>query len=160
MIHQCRKIKCHARAGSSVQFSHSVKFDFFQPHGLQHVRLPSRTPTFGGYSNSCPLSWWCHPTISSSAIPFYSHLQAFPASGSFHMSQLFTSGGQSIGVSASTWVLPMNTQDWSPLGWTGWISLQSKDSQESSLTPQFKNIDFLVLSFLYSTFANKEKNAY
>ena len=76
--------------------------------------------------NSCPLSWWCHPTISSSVVPFSSHFQSFPASGSFQMSQLFPSGGQSIGISASTSVLPMNTQDWSPLGWTGWISLQSK----------------------------------
>ena len=78
------------------------------------------------YSNSCPLSQWCHPTISSSVIPFFSHLQSFPASGSFQMSQFFASGGQSIRVSASTSVLPMNTRDWSPLGWTGWISLQSK----------------------------------
>ena len=78
------------------------------------------------YPNSCPLSWWCHPTISSSVVPFSSCLQSFPASGSFQMSQLFASGGQSIGVSASTSVLPMITQDWSPLGWTGWISLQSK----------------------------------
>ena len=80
----------------------------------------------GAYSNSCPLSWWCHPTISSSVFPFFSHLQSFPASGSCQMSQFFASGGQSIGVSASTSVLPMNIQDWSPLGWTGWISLQSK----------------------------------
>ena len=93
---------------------------------MQHTRSPCPSPTPGVYPYSCPLSWWCHPTISSSVIPFSSCPQSFPASGSFPMSQLFTSGGQSIGVSASTSVLPMNTQDWPPLGWTGWISLQSK----------------------------------
>ena len=97
-----------------------------QPHGLQHAKLPCPSPTPGACSNSCPLSWWCHPTISSSVIPFSSRLQSFPASGSFPMSQFFTSGGQSIGISASTWVLPMNSQDWFPLGSPGWISLQSK----------------------------------
>ena len=96
------------------------------PHGLQHSRLPCPSPTPRVYSNSCPLSQWCHPTISSSIVPFCFCLQSFPASGSFQMSQLFESGGQSIGVSASTSVLPMNIQDWFPLGWTGWISLQSK----------------------------------
>ena len=111
---------------SSVQFSCSVMSDSLQPHGLQHTRLPCPSLTPGVYLNSCPLSWWCHPTISSSVIPFSSCLQSFPASGSFPISQLFTSGGQSIGVSASASVLPMNTQDWSPLGWTGWTSLQSK----------------------------------
>ena len=100
--------------------------DSLQPNGQQPTRLPSPSPTPRASSNSCPSSRWCHPTISSSFIPFYSCLQCFPASGSFPMSQLFTSGGQSIGVSASTSVLPMNTQDCSPLGWTGWISLQSK----------------------------------
>ena len=100
--------------------------DSLQPRGLQHARLPCPSPTPGVYPNSCPLSWWCHLTISSSVFPFSSRLQSFPASGSFPRSQLFTSGGQSIGVSASTSVLPMNIQDWSPLGWTGWISLQSK----------------------------------
>ena len=95
------------------------------PHGLQHARPRCPSPTPGVCSNSCPSSRWCHPTISSSVVPF-SRLQSFPASGSFLMSQLFTSGGQSIGVSASASVLPMNTQDWSPLGWTGCISLQSK----------------------------------
>ena len=95
-----------------------------QPHGLQHARPPCPSPTPRDYSNSCPLSRWCHPTISSSVVPFSSRLQSFPASGSFLMSQLFTSGGQSIGASAS--VLPMNIQDWFPLGWTAWISLQSK----------------------------------
>ena len=108
---------------SSVQFSHSVVSDSLRPHGLQHAR-PSPTPRV--HSNSCPLSQSYHPTISSSVITFFSLLQSFQASGSFQMSQLFASGGQSIGASASTSVLPMNTQDWSPLGWTGWISLQSK----------------------------------
>ena len=100
--------------------------DSLWPHGLQHARPPCSLPTPGGYSNSCPLSQWCHPTISSSVVPFSSCPQSFPASGSFPMNQFFASGGQSIGVSASTSVLPMNIQDWFPLGWTGWISLQSK----------------------------------
>ena len=97
-----------------------------RPHGLQHVSAPCPSPTSRVYSKSCPMSWWCHPTILSSVVPFSSCPQSFPASGSFQMSQLFASSGQSIGVSASKSVLPMNTQDWSPLGWTGWISLQSK----------------------------------
>ena len=108
-----------------VQFS-SVVSDSLRPHELQHSRLPCPSPTPGVYSNSCASSRWCHPTISSSVIPFSSRLQSFPASGSFLMSQFFTSGGQSIGVSASASVLPMTTQDWSPLGWTDWISLWSK----------------------------------
>ena len=111
---------------SSVQFSCSVVSDSLGPHGLQHATLPCPSPTPGGYSNSCPSSWWCHPTISSSVVPFSSHLQSFPASGSFQMSQLFTSGGQIIGVSALASVLPMNIQDLFPLGWTGWISLLTK----------------------------------
>ena len=110
---------------NSVQFSHSVKSNSLRPHGLLHARPPYPSSTPRVYSNSCPLSQWCHPTISSSFI-FSSHLQFFPASGSFQMSQLFASGGRSIGTSASTSVLPMNIQDWFPLGWTGWISLQSK----------------------------------
>ena len=97
-----------------------------QPHELQHTRPPCPSPTPRVHPNPCPLSQWCHPTISSSVIPFFSCPQSLPASESFPMSQLFASGDQSIGVSASTSVLPMNTQDWSPLGWTGWISLQSK----------------------------------
>ena len=109
-----------------VQFSHSVVSNSLRPHGLQQAKPPSPSPTPGVYLNSCPLSQWCHPTISSSVIPFSSCPQSFPASGSFQMSQLFVSGGQIIGVSASTSVLPMDTQDWSPLGWTGWISLLSK----------------------------------
>ena len=96
------------------------------PHGLQHARLPYPSPTPGAYSNSCPLSQWCHPTISYSVIPFSSHLQSFSASASFQMSHVFTSGGQSIGASASASVLPMNIQGWFPLGWTGLISVQSK----------------------------------
>ena len=111
---------------SSVQFSCSIVSDSLQPHELQHARPPCPSPTPGVHPNPSPLSRWCHPTISSSVIPFSSCPQSFPASGSLQMSQLFTLGGQSIGVSASTSVLPMNTQDWCPLGWTGWISLQSK----------------------------------
>ena len=108
---------------SSVQFSRSVMSNSLWPHELQHAGPTCPSPTPGVYPNSCPLSQWCHLTISSSVIPFSSCLQSFPASGSFQMTQLFASGGQSIGVSASTSVLQMNTQDWSPLGWTGWISL-------------------------------------
>ena len=111
---------------TSVQFSHSVMSDSLWLHGLQLTRLPCPSPAPGVYSNSCPLSSWCHPTISSSVIPFSSCLQSFPALGSFQMSQLFKWGGQIIGVSASALVRPMNTQDLSPLVWTGWISLKSK----------------------------------
>ena len=111
---------------SSVHFSRSVVSNSLRPHESQYTRPPCPSATPGVYTNSCPLSQWCHLTISSPVIPFLSCLQSFPASGSFQMSQLFTSGGQSTGISASTSALPMNTQDWSPLGWTGWISLQSK----------------------------------
>ena len=111
---------------SSVQFSCSVVSDSLQPHGLQHTRPPCPSPTPRAYSNSCPLSQWCHPTISSSVIPFSSHPQSFPASGSFQITQFFASGGQSFGASALASVLPMNIQDWFPLGWTGWISTLSK----------------------------------
>ena len=104
----------------------------------------------GVYSNSCPLSQWYHLTISSSAIPFSSHFQSFPALGSFPMSQLFSSGGQSTGISASTSVPPKNIQDWFSVQWTGWLSSSPRDSQESSPTPQFKRINPLVLSFLWS----------
>ena len=135
---------------SSVQFSHSVIFDCLRPYGLQLARLPCPSPTPRAYSNSCPSCRWCHPTISSSVVPFSSRLQFFPASGSFQMNQFFASGGQSIGVSASASALPMNIQDWFPLGWTGWISLQFKGLWESSPTPQFKSINSSVLSFLYS----------
>ena len=110
----------------SVQFSHSVVSNSLRPHRLQHARPPCPSWTPRVYSDSCLLSRWCHPTISSSVIPFSSCLQSFPASGSFQKSQFYASGGQSIGVSALTSVFPMNIQDWFPLGWTGWISLQSK----------------------------------
>ena len=110
----------------SVLFIFSVLSDSLWPHGLQHTRPPCLSPTPGVYPNSCPLTWWCHPIISSSDVPFSTCPQSFSASGSFQMSQHFESGGQSIGVSATTSILPMNIQDWSPLGWTGWISLQSK----------------------------------
>ena len=127
---------------SSVQFSRSVMSNSLRPHELQHAGPPCPSPTPRVYSNSCPLSWWCHPTISSSVVPFSSHLQSFPESGSFPMNQLFVWGGQSIGVSASTSVLVKNTQDWSPCS--------PRDSQESSPTPQFKSINASALSFLYS----------
>ena len=111
---------------SVSHFNHSVMSSSLWPYELQHARPPCPPPTPGVHPNPCPLCRWCHPTISSSVIPFSSCPQSFPASGSFQMSQLFASGGQSIGVSASTSVPPMNIQDWCPLGWTGWISLQSK----------------------------------
>ena len=115
-----KKKKNEGQEGS-VQFSRSVVSDSLQPHGLQHTRPPCPSPTPGVYSNSCPLSRWCYQTISSSVVPFSSRLQSFPASGSFQMSQV-----ANIGVSASASVLPMNIKDWFPLGWTDWISLQSK----------------------------------
>ena len=110
----------------SVQFSRSVMSDSLWPHGLQHASLPCPSPTFRAWSSSCPLSQWCHPTISFSVVPFSSCLQSFPASGSFPMSHLFTSSSQNIGASASASVLPMNIQDWLALGLTDWISLESK----------------------------------
>ena len=135
---------------SSVQFSHLVMSDSLWPHGLQHTMLPCPSPTPGAYSNSCPLSRWCLPTISSSVIPFSSCLQSFPVSGSFPMSQLFASGGQRNGASASPSVLPMNIQDWFPSGLTSWSPCSPRDSQESSPIPQFKSISSSPLSFLYS----------
>ena len=108
------------------QFSCSVMSNTLWSHGLQHARPPCPSPTPGVYSNSCPFSWWCHPTISSSVVPFSSDLQSFPTSGSFQMSQFFTSGSRSIGVSTSASVLPMIIQDGFSLGWTGWILLLSK----------------------------------
>ena len=125
----------------SVQFSCSVVSDSLWPHGLQHARLPCPSPTPGVHSDSRPLSQWCHPAILSSVIPF-SCLQTFPASGSFQMSQLFASDGRSTGVSASTSVLPVNIQDWFPLGWTGWISLLSK-----GLSRVFSNTTFQKYQF-------------
>ena len=110
--------------------------DSLWPHGLQHARPPCPSPTPGDFSNSSPLSQWCHPTIPPSVIPCLSYLPSFPASGSFPMSQFFTAGGQSIGVSASASDPPMNIQDWFPVGWTGWICFSPRDSQESSATPQ------------------------
>ena len=109
-----------------VQFSRSVVSDSWRPHGPQHTRPPGPSPTPGVYPNTCPSSQWCHPIISSSVVLFFSCLQSFPASESFPTSQLFASGGQSTGVSASTSALPLNTQNWSPLEWTSWLSLQSK----------------------------------
>ena len=145
---------------SLVQFRCSVVSDSLWLHEPQHARPPCPSPTPGVHPNSCPSSRWCYPTISSSVIPFSSCPQSLPASESFPMSQLFVSGGQGIGVSASTSVLPMNSQDWFPLGWTGWISLQSKglsrvfsntiNSSPSIQHHQFKSINSSALSFLYS----------
>ena len=135
----------------SVQFSHP---DSLQPHEWQHTRPPRPSPTAGVHPNPCPLSWWCHPTISSSVIPFSSCPQSLPASGSFQMSQFFTSGPQSTGVSASTSVLPMNTQDWSPLGWTGLTSLQSK-----GLTRVFSNTTVQKHQF-FSTQPSSQSNSH
>ena len=132
---------------SLVQFSCSVVSDLLWPHGLKHARPPCPSPAPRVHSNSCPLSQWCHPTISSSFVPFSSHLQSFPASGSFQMSQFFTSGGQSIGVSALAPVLPMNIQDWFALGWTGWISLQSQ-----GLSRVFSNTTVQSISLQCSAF--------
>jgi len=134
----------------SDQISRSVVSDSLRPHESQHARPPCPSPTPRVHWDSRPLSQWCHPAISSSVVPFSSCPQSLPASESFPMSRLFAWGGQSTGVSASASVLPMNTQDWSPLGWTGWISLHAKGPQESSPTPQFKSINSLALSFLYS----------
>ena len=134
----------------SVQFSRSVMSNSLRPQEPQHARPPYPSPAPGLYPNSCPLSRWHHLTISSSVTPFSSCLQSFPTSGSFQMSQLFASCGQNIGLSASISILPMNFQDWSPLQWTGWISLQSKGLSRVFPTPQFKSINSSVLSFLYS----------
>ena len=123
-----------------LQFSCSIVSNSLLLPEQQHARPPCPSPSPGVHPNPCPLSWWCHPAISSSLLPFSSCPQSFPASGSFLMSQLFASGGHSIGVSASTSVHPMNTQDWFPLGWTGWISLQSKGLSRVFPTPQFKSI--------------------
>ena len=122
---------------SSVQFSHSLVSNSLRSHGLQHARPPCPLPTLRACSNSCPSCWWCRPTISSSVVPFSSCLQSFPASGSFTMGQFFTSGGPSTGASSSASVLPVNIQDWFYLGWTGWVSLQSKRlSRVSNITVQ------------------------
>ena len=148
----CKKESLGITTVSSAQFSYSVVVsNSLRPHGLQHARLPCLSPTPGAYSNSCPSSQWCHPTISSSVVPFYFCLQSFPASGSFPVSQFFASGGQSIGASASASVFPMDIQNWFPLGLTGWISCSPRDSQKSSPTPQFKSISSSVLSLLYGS---------
>ena len=134
---------------SSVQFSRSVMSDSLWPHEPQHTRPPCPSPTPGVYPNSCPLSRWCYPTISSSVVPF-SCLQSFATSGSFQMSQLFASGGQNNRVSASTSVLPMNTQDWFPLEWTGWISLQSKGLSRVFSNTTVQKHQFFGAQLLYS----------
>ena len=135
---------------SSIQFSRSVMSDSLRPHESQHARPSCPSPTPGVHSNSCPSSWWCHPAILSFVVPFFSCPQSLSASGSFPRSQLFSWGGQSIGVSALASVLAMNNQDRSPLGWTGWISLQSK-----GLSRVFSNEnDFLenaVYSYMWSS---------
>ena len=143
----------HSRCSLVIYYIHqfssiAVMFDSLWPHGREHAKPPCPSPTPRAYSNTCSSSQCCHPTISSSVVPFPSCLQSFPASGFFPMSQFFISGGQSIGVSASASVLPMNIQDWFPLGWTSWISLQSK-----RLSRVFSNTtdQFLALSLLYGT---------
>ena len=137
----------------SVQFSHSVMSNSLLPHELQHARPPCPSPTPGVYSNSCPSSQWCHSAISSSVVPRSSCPQSLPASGSFPMSQLFASSSQSTGVSALASVLPMNTQDWSPLGCTGWISLQSK-----GLSRVFSNITVQKHPFFGAQLSSKSNS--
>ena len=134
---------------SNFQLVQLLSCVYLRSHGLQHTRLPCTSPSPQPYSNSCPLSRWCHPAISSSIIPLSSHLKSFPAPGSSLMSQFFTSGGQSVGVSALTSLLPVNIQDWFPLGWTGCTSLQSKRLSRVSPTPQFKSINSLAFRLLY-----------
>ena len=134
----------------SVQFSHSVMSDSLRPHESQHARPPCPSPTPRVHSNSRPSSQWCHPAISSSVIPFSSCPQSLPAWESFTMSQLFAWGGHSIGVSTLASFLPMNTQDWYPLGWTGWISLQSKGLSRVCSNTTVQNIHSSVLSFLHN----------
>ena len=138
----CNELQKAVPLSHSVQCSRSFMSDSLWPHELQHARPPCPSPTPRVHPNPCPLNWWCHPVISSSVVPFSSCLQSFPTSGSFQVSQLFTWGGQNTGVSALTTVLPVNTQDWPPCS--------PRDSQESSLTPQFKSINSSALSFLCS----------
>ena len=135
---------------NSVQFSRSVVSGSLWVYGLQHTRLPCLSPTLRAYTNSCPLCRWCHSTISSSVGSFSSCLQSFPASGSFPMSQFFPSGGQSFGISASTSVLPMNIQDWFPLGWTGWISLLSKELSRVFSNTTVQKHQFFGAQLFYS----------
>ena len=131
----------------SVQFSHSVMSDSLWPHGLQHARPPCPSSTSSACSNSCPLAQWCPPTVSSFMVPFFSHIPSFPASGSFPVSQFFTSGGQRNGASASASFLPMNIQDWFPLGWTGLISLQSKELSRVSFNTTVQKHQFFGAQF-------------
>ena len=135
---------------SSVQFSRSVMSNSLRPHKSQHARPPCPSPSTGVHSNSCPLSQWCHPTISSSVIPFSSYPQSLPASETFPMSQLFSWGGQSTRVSAVALFLPKNTQGWSPLEWTGWISLQSKGLSRVFSNTTVQSINSSALSLLHS----------
>ena len=154
--YKCKGVKIHLKLKGlqfktiSVQFSCSVVSNSLQPHEPQHARPPCPSPIPGVHPNPCPLSRWCHPTISSSVVPFFSCPQSFPASRSFQMGQLFTSDCQSIGVSASTSVLPMNTQNWSPLGWTGWISLQSKGLFKSLLQHHSSKASLLRCSAFFT----------
>ena len=141
---------------SSVQFNCSVLSGSLRPHGLQHPKPPCPSQTPRVYPNSCPLSRWCNPTISSSVVPFSSCPQSLPASGPFQMSQLFASGGQSTGVSASTSVLPVNTQDWSPLGWTGWISLQSKGLSRVFSNTTVQKHQFYIQSIFTSLYLTQD----
>ena len=150
-INKCILRKDQSKTRNSVQFSCSVVSNSLRFHGLQHSRLPCPSPTPGAYSNSCPLSWWCHPTISSSVFSFSSCLQFFPSSGSFPMNQFFISGGQIIGASASTSVLPMNIQGWFPLGLNGLISLQSKGLLRVFSNTTVENLQFFGAQlFLWS----------
>ena len=149
-LYPCPPTSLKSKASPSVQFSHSVVSDCLRPHGLQHARLPCLSHTPGACLNSCPSCRWCHPTIFSSVVPFSSCSQSFPASGFFQMSQLFVSGGQNIGGSASTSVLPVNIQDWFPLRLTGWISLQSKGLSRVFSNTIVKKNQFFGAQFLYS----------
>ena len=146
----CKRMKLEHFLTPSVQFSHSVVSDCLRPQELQHTRPPCPSPTPGVHPNPRPVSWWCHPTITSSVVPLSSCLQSFPASGSFPRSQLFRSGGQSTGVSATTSVLPMNTQHWSTLQWTGRISLELRGLSGVFSNTTVQSIISSVLSFLYS----------
>ena len=150
VVDLCLVFADHLKYLPVLQFSHSVMSDSLQTHGLQHTRPPCPSPTPGAYSNSHPSRWWCHPTISSSVIPFSSCLQSFPASGSFPVSWFFASGGQSIGVSASASVLPVNIQDWFPLGLTGQISLQSKGLSSVSSNTTVQKHQFFGPQLSYS----------
>ena len=153
-----REMQIKTTSHGSVLFSsvsQSIASNSLRPHGLQHTKPPCPSPTPGVYSNSCPSSRWCHPVISSSVIPFSSRLQSFPASGSFQMSQLFTSGGHSIGISALASVLPMNIPDWFPSGWTGWISLLFKElsrvfSSNSSNASILQHLAFFIVQLSHA----------